>query len=79
MAIEIGYATDEADARGFVVECFRDWLTHGERGEWWFGNGAEQHAWMAAHLPELRGYDLACWCPVDGPCHGNVLLEVANS
>jgi len=40
----------------------------------------------AGHLPyteddvrrELRGRDLACWCPLDGPCHADVLLEVAN-
>lgn len=27
---------------------------------------------------ELAGRDLACWCPTDGPCHADVLLEVAN-
>lgn len=27
---------------------------------------------------ELRGKDLACWCPLDQPCHVDVLLEVAN-
>ena len=27
---------------------------------------------------ELRGKDLACWCPLDAPCHRNVLLEAAN-
>lgn len=27
---------------------------------------------------ELRGRDLACWCPLDQPCHADVLLEVAN-
>lgn len=28
---------------------------------------------------ELAGRDLACWCPLAGPCHADVLLEVANS
>lgn len=28
---------------------------------------------------ELRGHDLACWCPLDEPCHADVLLEVANA
>lgn len=28
---------------------------------------------------ELRGKDLACWCPLDQPCHADVLLELANS
>ena len=27
---------------------------------------------------ELRGHDLACWCALDQPCHGDVLLEIAN-
>jgi hypothetical protein len=27
---------------------------------------------------ELRGLDLACYCPVDQPCHADVLIEVAN-
>ena len=29
-------------------------------------------------LSELRGRDLVCWCPLDQPCHADVLLEVAN-
>lgn len=34
---------------------------------------------------ELRGKDLACWCPlVDGdgqrvPCHADILIEIANN
>ena len=27
---------------------------------------------------ELRGKDLACWCPLDKPCHADVLLREAN-
>jgi hypothetical protein len=26
----------------------------------------------------LRGRDLACWCPLDQPCHAEVLLRRAN-
>lgn len=26
----------------------------------------------------LRGKNLACWCPLDQPCHADVLLEIAN-
>lgn len=25
---------------------------------------------------ELRGKDLACWCPLDQPCHADVLIEI---
>lgn len=39
---------------------------------------------VAAARAELRGKNLACWCPVemypeDGCCHADVLLELANS
>ncbi|MCU1357492.1 MAG: hypothetical protein JWM89_2910 [Acidimicrobiales bacterium] len=27
---------------------------------------------------ELAGADLACYCSLDGPCHGDVLLRIAN-
>lgn len=27
---------------------------------------------------QLRGRDLACYCPLDEPCHADVLLELAN-
>ena len=29
-------------------------------------------------LSELRGKDLVCWCPLDKPCHADVLLEIVN-
>jgi hypothetical protein len=29
-------------------------------------------------LEPLRGKDLVCWCPLDQPCHADVLLERAN-
>lgn len=27
---------------------------------------------------ELKGKNLACFCPLDQPCHADVLLEIAN-
>lgn len=27
---------------------------------------------------ELNGLDLACWCPLNQPCHADILLEIAN-
>lgn len=29
-------------------------------------------------LPELAGRDLACFCPLDVECHGDILLEWAR-
>jgi len=52
------------------------------------GDGAPRAAvvelyrrWVVPKLPDLtplRGHDLACWCPLDQPCHADVLLELAN-
>ena len=33
---------------------------------------------MRDTILDLRGKDLACWCPLDQPCHADVLLELAN-
>jgi len=27
---------------------------------------------------ELKGKNLACFCPLDSPCHADILLEIAN-
>ena len=36
-------------------------------------------SFVDAHLDELRGKNLACWCALDGkPCHADVLLKIAN-
>jgi hypothetical protein len=32
-----------------------------------------------AMFASLRGHDLACWCPLDQPCHADVLVELANA
>lgn len=37
-----------------------------------------QRAYPLAEIAELKGKNLACWCPPGVPCHGQVLLEVAN-
>ncbi len=34
--------------------------------------------YRTAARAELRGYDLACWCPPSFRCHAEVLLVVAN-
>jgi len=30
------------------------------------------------NLSELKGKNLACWCPLDKECHADILLEIAN-
>jgi hypothetical protein len=33
---------------------------------------------FAEWIAPLRGHDLGCWCPLDQPCHADVLLKFAN-
>ena len=40
---------------------------------------ADEEGWAVLNdVGALRGKDLACWCPLDQPCHADVLLELAN-
>lgn len=59
------------DARKGVVDEYRKYVrnTVGTSG---FSMAYEAEC-------ELRGKDLACWCPLDAPCHADVLLEYANA
>jgi len=43
------------------------------------GFGRERADALRLALPELRGKNLACFCPLDQPCHADVLLELANA
>lgn len=38
----------------------------------------EQAELVKAIKSELRGKDLCCWCPIDQPCHADVLIRLAN-
>jgi len=62
------FKVDADHDRATVVRQFREWI---------FGNDPKA-ARMRRDLGELRGKDLLCFCPVPGPCHGDVLLELAN-
>ena len=46
--------------------------------ERWFGISFAGLSMAEIASDELRGFNLACWCPLDQPCHADVLLRVAN-
>ena len=52
----------------WAADVYRDWLQQ-----------PEQVHLVTAIRTELRGKDLACWCPEGQSCHADVLLEIANS
>ena len=54
-----------------AARLFRSVLTDSER---WLDTWGLPTGWESS----LRGHDLACWCPLDQPCHADVLLELAN-
>lgn len=56
-----------AEARRLAVVDFRY-----ERASYGYPSDDEVRA-------ALAGADLACWCPLDGACHADVLLEIANA
>ena len=46
---------------------------------WTMKDGRDFAIWRNRVRKLLGGHDLACWCPLDQPCHVDVLLEIANS
>lgn len=55
------------EAANKAVEYFRYLATSSPGKDGW-----------QAKARDLRGKNLACWCPLDHPCHADVLLELAN-
>lgn len=45
----------------------------------WFRVYLRETKALADIREELRGKNLACWCPLNEPCHADVLLELANT
>ena len=66
-----------------IIELYRMWLMSGwgHHQDWLQQWRASTHIPNSpiADFPELRGKNLACWCPLDQPCHADVLLEIANA
>lgn len=62
------FKIDRKTDRPTVVAKFRAWIKGDDPGA----------VKMREEIEELRGKDLLCFCPVPGPCHGDVLIEMAN-
>jgi len=64
--------SEQPMSRAEAVEVYRGWAAQ-QLADWW--NGL---LLRTAIDNELRGHDLACWCPLGQPCHADVLLELAG-
>lgn len=62
-------------AMEFYRNALRGWLSP---EMYPFGHDWEPRIRHYSPQYELRGKDLACWCPLDQPCHADILLELAN-
>ena len=81
------------DDRAEAVAAFRLYCRGGTQsfemgpGKLQFATGLHRNSlhwawpeWLRTEgLPKLRGKNLACWCPLNQPCHADVLLELANA
>lgn len=65
---------DEPEARSIAVSLYSGWLRGVTSTDYLQGG----RMWTLAHLFELRGHDLACWCPLDQRCHADFLLGAAE-
>lgn len=75
---------DAADA-AHAVALFEEWLAYNTPtvldpygSSEYRAQMSERREWMLAHLPDLAGRDLMCWCAPGTPCHADILLDAAN-
>jgi len=66
-----------------AAECGSVALAVAQHGRWMRGeidapSGAEPPS-ADSIRGALGGHALACWCPLEGPCHADLLLAIANS
>lgn len=64
--------TTQRQANREAVRLYHDEATY------WLGGRMEWDDDFRTAVEALAGRDLACWCPLDQPCHADVLLELAN-
>lgn len=67
---DVSYYGSLESARFCTVALYQQWLQ---------GTHNSTTLPPTPDLAPLRGKDLACWCPLDQPCHADVLLELANA
>ncbi len=79
------FSEEKCGSRAEAVKLFRAYLT---KPQTWLLERAGPIGFglslivarekVKRHMHELRGKDLCCWCPLDQPCHADVLLSLAN-
>ena len=88
-----GEALQGSTTRALLANRYQLWLTTGDSlqaianrlalstkdGRHFIENFAPTNRPTLSQIrADLAGHDLACWCPLNQPCHADVLLEIAN-
>jgi hypothetical protein len=63
--------------RAVAIHEYGAWLDGAGPDELPAGKRTVSRSWVLVHLQELADRPLACWCPLDGPCHADVLARRA--
>lgn len=68
------------DMATWCTDAFRRWLIDPLHWDEWIGHESyDLRLRILTNIPSLRGKNLACWCPLDAPCHADVLCSIANA
>ena len=68
------FTSQECGSIAAAVAKHAAWM----RGELTAPDGREPPA-RSEIRQALGGHNLACWCALEGPCHAELLLEIANA
>ncbi|KUO53162.1 MAG: hypothetical protein APF82_00815 [Sphingomonadales bacterium BRH_c42] len=76
---EAGFVGTDRELAARCVAAFEAWAFSPYWRNNWDGEQSEAaRTKLLSLLPGLRGKNLACFCPLDQPCHADVLLKHAN-
>ena len=69
--LKAGYKPE--DCASMAVFAFQEWL----KGSQSYSGFESQREYINSNITDLAGKHLACFCPLDKPCHADVLLRMA--
>jgi len=74
-AVKAETGLDRGAAQAEAVARYGRWVAGTLEPEHWPGRAPPSRAEIRR---ELKGRNLACWCRAGTPCHGDILIALAN-
>ena len=69
---------NKTDGLKRICELYEQWINN-DLPEWNYQNHHIVKPFNNFDLNELKGKNLACWCPLDKPCHADILIKLLNN